>query len=92
MRYITITHSNRDNLRQIIIKADMFNYREFVSIHTTEKLIIRKPYQMEDKKTNIFSNNSATIKSQIEVGKYLIDEEESNDEQIVIYYEDRIKQ
>ena len=94
MKHIAIQETGKQNLRQLVIKYDLFKHRNFVALHDMEKLIIRKPYQMEDKKTYIFSNNKSycygTIKSNIEPGKYLIDEEESTEDQIIIYYEDKI--
>lgn len=97
MKHIAVTNgTNRDNLRQIIVKADVFNSREFVSIHKVDKLIIRKPTIDDNMKFNKFCRQKnhlqATIISRISTGKYLIDEEESNEDQIVIYYEDLIKQ
>jgi len=94
MRYITITNSARSSLKQLILKAEHFTNKEFVSIHTLEKCTLRKPL-LDDKKTNNFSRNgnflSASIISQIEPGKYLIDEDESTKDQIVFYYEDKIQ-
>jgi len=97
MKHIAITNStNRSNLKQLIVRHDVFNSKQFVSVHKIDKLIIRKPTIDDDKNINTLckrgSHLNGTFISQIEPGKYLIDEEESNEDQLVIYYEDLIKQ
>lgn len=95
MEHISITTPpHRENCRYIHLSNEYFPEREVVIDINSEYLVIRIP-SLDDAKTfkayhHVKGINRIAIGAELPTGKFLIDQEESNEDQLVIYFEDEI--
>ena len=94
-RSISVIMGKDDRYRQFLLKHSCLNnIRNVVIEQTPTKCVIREPSMFDNKTVKLNDVHSGwvntSIKSQIEIGKYLIDNDESNNSSVVFYLEDRI--
>lgn len=88
MTTITISKSNNSNCRQIKINGDWFEGSEFFSIEETEEYLhITKHYLEVPEKARKTKRGYFHMISEAPLGKYEICKEESNEDEIIIYFD-----
>ena len=97
MECIIIGKHINNNYVNLNTKNNFFKTESLILEHSNEKLVFKIPnldYQGKTYTPSIFNNCEwvrMTIKSKyIQVGRYQIDMDESNEDQVVVYYEDKI--
>jgi len=101
MEYIRINHNHRNNYL-IQVKNDFIVINEYYNVIVTdEKIIIKRPLLSDVKMVKAVHTVSnwvnITFNSDLDFipdgisNKYLIDEDESDEDQLVIYFEDKLK-